>query len=124
MIFLPKFDADAGDAPDAAATALMGVPTFYTRLLRCPRLTPGVDAATCACSSPARRRCWPRRIASGGAAPGTSILERYGMTETNMNTSNPYDGDRVRRHGRLPLPGVNCAHRSETGKELPRARSA
>jgi malonyl-CoA/methylmalonyl-CoA synthetase len=38
---------------------------------------------------------------------GHAVLERYGMTETNMNTSNPYDGERVPGAGRLPLPGVS-----------------
>ena len=44
------------------------------------------------------------------ARTGHAILERYGMTETNMNTSNPYDGDRVPGTVGLPLPGVSSSH--------------
>lgn len=64
MIFLPKLDPDLIIKLMARATVLMGVPTFYTRLLQNPALSrrrPG----TCGCSSPARRRCSPRPIANG-----------------------------------------------------------
>ena len=55
------------------------------------------------------------------ARTGHAILERYGMTETNMNTSNPYDGDRVPGAVGLPLPGVTVRITDpETGQELPR----
>ena len=105
MIFMPGFDADAIiDAMDGATT-LMGVPTFYTRLLDSPRL--GHQAAS------------SMRLFISGSAPllasthedfaartGQRILERYGMTETGMNTSNPYDGDRRAGTVGLPLPGV------------------
>ena len=105
MIFMPGFDADAIiDAMDGATT-LMGVPTFYTRLLDSPRL--GYQAAS------------SMRLFISGSAPllasthedfaartGQRILERYGMTETGMNTSNPYDGDRRAGTVGLPLPGV------------------
>ena len=105
MIFLPKFDADAIIGALPRATAMMGVPTFYTRLLADPRLT--------------RDLVKHMRVFISGSAPllaethrafeartGHKILERYGMTETNMNTSNPYDGDRVPGSVGLPLPGV------------------
>ncbi|MCB5198366.1 malonyl-CoA synthase [Loktanella sp. TSTF-M6] len=105
MIFLPKFETDQIMAHLPRATALMGVPTFYTRLLDEDRF----DANLCA----------NMRLFVSGSAPllaetharfagrtGHRILERYGMTETNMNTSNPYDGDRRAGTVGLPLPGV------------------
>ena len=55
------------------------------------------------------------------ARTGHAILERYGMTETNMNTSNPYDGERVAGTVGFPLPGVEVRVADpETGRELPR----
>ena len=100
MIFLPKFDPREVLSLLPRATALMGVPTFYTRLLDQPGLT--------------REACADMRLFISGSAPllaethrafrertGHAILERYGMTETSMNTSNPYDGDRVAGLGRL-----------------------
>ena len=103
--FLPVFDADAIIAAMPSATALMGVPTFYTRLLDHPGLT--------------RKTVSNMRLFVSGSAPmlvdthenwqaatGHTILERYGMTETNMNTSNPYDGARRPGTVGLPLPGV------------------
>ncbi|MGP3698339.1 malonate--CoA ligase [Rhodobacter sp. NSM] len=105
MVFLPGFDLDAilGSMPEA--TAMMGVPTFYTRLLGDPRLT--------------RERASGMRLFVSGSAPllaethaefeartGHRILERYGMTETNMSTSNPYEGERRAGTVGFPLPGV------------------
>ena len=103
--FLPKFDADAIIAAMPNATALMGVPTFYTRLLDHPDLT--------------RETVSNMRLFVSGSAPllvdthekweaatGHRILERYGMTETNMNTSNPLKGDRRAGTVGFPLPGV------------------
>ncbi len=105
MIFLPKLDVDALIGWMPKATTMMGVPTFYTRLLDDPRLTPDLTAHM--------------RLFISGSAPllaethrdftartGHRILERYGMTETNMNTSNPYDGDRRPGTVGQPLPGV------------------
>ncbi len=120
MIFLPKFDADRIIDLMARATALMGVPTFYTRLLDNPRLT--------------REATAHMRLFVSGSAPllaethrewsartGHAVLERYGMTETGMNTSNPYDGDRVPGAVGFPLPGIAARVTDpETGKELPR----
>ncbi len=106
MIFQPRFDVT--DILDAMprATALMGVPTFYTRLLAHPGLT--------------REATRHMRLFISGSAPllaethrafaertGQQILERYGMTETNMITSNPYAGDRVAGTVGFPLPGVS-----------------
>ncbi|MGC1497887.1 MAG: malonyl-CoA synthase [Sulfitobacter sp.] len=105
MIFMPKLDVDQLVKFMPRATCLMGVPTFYTRLLDHPGFTAKSTAHM--------------RLFISGSAPllaethrafedrtGKSILERYGMTETNMNTSNPYEG--ARRAGTVghPLPGV------------------
>lgn len=105
LIFLPKFDADAILAAMRQATVLMGVPTFYVRLLDHPDLSP--------------EAVQNMRLFVSGSAPllaetherwrartGHVILERYGMTETNMNTSNPYDGERRAGSVGFPLPGV------------------
>ena len=119
MHFLPGFNADAilDAMPDA--TALMGVPTFYTRLLADPRLTKSHAANM--------------RLFISGSAPllaethkeweartGHRILERYGMTETNMNTSNPYEGERRAGTVGFPLPGVELRIMGENGKEVPK----
>jgi len=106
MIFLPKFDPELIIKLMARATVLMGVPTFYTRLLQSPALT--------------RESTKHMRLFVSGSAPlladthrewfartGHAVLERYGMTETNMNTSNPYDGDRVPGAVGHALPGVS-----------------
>lgn len=120
MIFLPKLDPDLIIKLMARATVLMGVPTFYTRLLQNPALS--------------RETTKHMRLFISGSAPllaethrewsartGHAVLERYGMTETNMNTSNPYDGERVPGAVGFPLPGVTVrVTEPETGKELPR----
>ena len=106
MIFQPRFDADALVAALPRATTLMGVPTFYTRLIDHPGLT--------------REATAHMRLFVSGSAPllaetharwrektGHVVLERYGMTETNMITSNPYDGERRPGAVGLPLPGVS-----------------
>jgi malonyl-CoA/methylmalonyl-CoA synthetase len=105
MYFLPRFDVDDVIGAMANGTVVMGVPTFYTRLLQDSRLTPELAANV--------------RLFTSGSAPltadthnafrqrtGLAILERYGMTETNMITSNPYDGDRLAGTVGMPLPGV------------------
>jgi malonyl-CoA/methylmalonyl-CoA synthetase len=120
MIFLPKFDPELIIKLMARATVLMGVPTFYTRLLQNPALT--------------KESTKHMRLFVSGSAPlladthreweartGHAVLERYGMTETNMNTSNPYDGQRVAGAVGHPLPGVTLRVTDpETGQELPR----
>src|ERR1700684_2278348 len=120
MIFLPKFDPEAVVKLMARATVLMGVPTFYTRLLQSPSLTHESTKHMrlfISGSAPllaATRREWAERT-------GHAVLERYGMTETNMNTSNPYDGDRVPGAVGHALPGVTVRVTDpETGKELGR----
>jgi malonyl-CoA/methylmalonyl-CoA synthetase len=105
LIFLPKFEIETVLALLPEATTMMGVPTFYTRLLDDPRFDRDLTAHM--------------RLFVSGSAPlladthvafeartGHRILERYGMTETSMNTSNPYDGDRRAGTVGLPLPGV------------------
>ena len=105
MIFLPKFDLDDIIEHLPNSTAIMGVPTFHTRLLSDSRFT--------------KELVQHMRLFVSGSAPllsethiqfenrtGHRILERYGMTETNMNTSNPYIGDRRAGTVGLPLPGV------------------
>jgi malonyl-CoA/methylmalonyl-CoA synthetase len=120
MHFLEKFDPDRILALMPEATALMGVPTFYVRLLQHAGLNRDVAARM--------------RLFVSGSAPllaethrewssrtGHAILERYGMTETNMNTSNPYDGERVPGSVGMALPGIAVRIADpETGRELPR----
>jgi len=106
MLWLSKFDAAECASLLARATVMMGVPTFYTRLLAEPAFT--------------RESCRTMRLFVSGSAPllpetftefeqrtGHRILERYGMTETGMNTSNPLDGPRVAGTVGRPLPGVD-----------------
>jgi malonyl-CoA/methylmalonyl-CoA synthetase len=118
MLFRSRFDPAEVLGLMGRATALMGVPTFYTRLLAQPEL----DAAAVAGmrlfvsgSAPLlaeTHREWTARTAK-------PILERYGMTETGMNTSNPYDGDRIPGSVGRPLPGVEVRITDpETGKPL------
>ena len=116
--FLSRFDVAEvlRQLPDC--TTMMGVPTFYGRLLK----EPAFDADTV-------RHI---RLFTSGSAPltaethqafrertGHAILERYGMTETNMNTSNPYDGERRPGTVGFPLPGVDLRITDrESGAEL------
>jgi malonyl-CoA/methylmalonyl-CoA synthetase len=118
MLFLPKFDAEEVMRLMPRATALMGVPTFYTRLLQHPGLT--------------REATAHMRLFVSGSAPllaethrewqaktGHAILERYGMTETGMNTSNPYERERIAGTVGFPLPGVDVRVTDpETAAEL------
>jgi malonyl-CoA/methylmalonyl-CoA synthetase len=123
MLFLPKFDADEVVRLLPEATVMMGVPTFYTRLLQHPGFT--------------RERCEKIRLFVSGSAPllaethrefrartGHAILERYGMSETLMNTSNPYEGERVAGSVGPPLPGVEVRIADpESGHALSEAES-
>lgn len=119
MLFLPKFDAAQVLARLPRATVFMGVPTYYTRLLA----EPTFDHA----------RCANMRLFISGSAPlladthrdfgqrtGHRILERYGMSETVMLTSNPYDaaeGERIAGTVGKALPGVDVRVVDETGRE-------
>ncbi|GGX63964.1 malonyl-CoA synthase [Tateyamaria omphalii] len=119
MIFLPKFDLDEVITELPRATAMMGVPTFYTRLLGDKRFTKELSAHM--------------RLFVSGSAPlladthiqfeertGHRILERYGMTETNMNTSNPYEGERRAGTVGFPLPGIEVKITDpKTGQTIP-----
>ncbi|WP_136418409.1 malonyl-CoA synthase [Herbaspirillum sp. ST 5-3] len=106
MIFLPKFDATEVMRHLPRSTVFMGVPTYYVRLL--------------AESAFDKNVCANMRLFVSGSAPlltdtfnefiartGHTILERYGMSETTMLVSNPYDGKRVGGTVGLPLPGVS-----------------
>jgi malonyl-CoA/methylmalonyl-CoA synthetase len=105
MIFMPHFDAAQVCALLPRATVFMGVPTYYTRLLALRQLE--------------RKASRGMRLFISGSAPllpdtfeefrartGQTILERYGLTETLMNTSNPLEGPRVAGSVGLPLPEV------------------
>jgi len=114
VIFLPRFDAAEVRALLPRSTVLMGVPTFYTRLL-------GLDGF-------GREDCRRMRLFISGSAPllaetwrefeartGMPILERYGMTETGMITSNPLDGERVPGTVGFALPDVAIRVAREDG---------
>ena len=118
VIFLPGFNANQVRRALADATVMMGVPTFYTRLLDNEEFT--------------REDCRNIRLFISGSAPlteqtftefeqrtGHRILERYGMTETNMITSNPLDGERVAGTVGYALPGIEVRVTSDSGEPLP-----
>jgi malonyl-CoA/methylmalonyl-CoA synthetase len=118
MIFLDRFDVPTVLRCLPRATVMMGVPTFYTRLLADPGFT--------------KETCRNMRLFISGSAPlleqtfdefrertGHTILERYGMTETGMNTSNPVDGPRLAGTVGLPLPGVSVRIVDDAGQDLP-----
>jgi malonyl-CoA/methylmalonyl-CoA synthetase len=115
---LPKFDAEEVLGLMPSSTVLMGVPTFYARLLAHPGLTREATAAM--------------RLFVSGSAPlmaethraftdrtGHAILERYGMTETCMNISNPLHGERRPGAVGLPLPGIEARITDDDGQPLP-----
>jgi malonyl-CoA/methylmalonyl-CoA synthetase len=117
MIWLPRFDPKEVVRHLAQATVFMGVPTMYVRLLD----EPAFDAAAVA----------NVRLFISGSAPlladtfrqfeartGQRILERYGMSETVMLTSNPYDGNRMAGTVGLPLPGVSVRVVDDAGRAL------
>lgn len=118
MIFMPRFDSEIILSLMKKATVLMGVPTFYVRLLETAKISRDAVAHM--------------RLFISGSAPllaethkqwktvtGAAILERYGMTETNMNTSNPYHGERQAGTVGMPLPGVEVrVANKDTGEEL------
>ncbi|MEX6634765.1 AMP-binding protein [Hyphococcus lacteus] len=119
MIFLTQFDADQIIDLMDEATVLMGVPTFYSRLLQVDRLD--------------RTRTSGMRLFVSGSAPllaeehkkfkdrtGHAILERYGMTETCMIATNPYGGERIPGAVGHPLPGIKLRiAASKSGEVLP-----
>ena len=107
MVFLPRFDADAVIGHLPRSTVMMGVPTFYTRLLARESFTADT--------------CRGMRLFISGSAPlaaqtfakfetrtGHRILERYGMSETLMSTSNPLAGERIGGTVGFALPGIEA----------------
>jgi malonyl-CoA/methylmalonyl-CoA synthetase len=118
MIWMPKFDAATVLAELPKATAMMGVPTFYTRLLAEPDF--------------GRAQTSGMRLFISGSAPllaethdafvertGHKILERYGMTEAGMITSNPYhDGERIAGTVGYALPGISVRIADDAGNEV------
>ena len=117
MLLLPRFDVDQVIDLMPRASVFMGVPTFYTRLLASDRFDRDV--------------CAHMRLFVSGSAPmleqthhefmertGHRILERYGMTECGMSTSNPLDGERKPGTVGLPLPGVSLRVVDEAGKPV------
>jgi malonyl-CoA/methylmalonyl-CoA synthetase len=126
MLWQSKFDPRQAIAWMSEATVFMGVPTLYTRMLAEPTLTQAATARM--------------RLFISGSAPllietfkdwqartGHTILERYGMSETIMLTSNPYAADarfggQTERRGStvgFPLPGVSLRVQDDAGKNLP-----
>ncbi len=121
LLWWSRFDAKQVIARMAEATVFMGVPTLYVRLLADPALT--------------REACRRMRLFVSGSAPllietfdafrertGHTILERYGMSETVMLTSNPcrpQDGERRGSTVGFPLPGVELRIHDERGEPCP-----
>lgn len=116
MLLLPAFDVREIMRLLPRATVMMGVPTFYTRLLAQADFTAETAKNI--------------RLFISGSAPlaatthrefsartGHAILERYGMTETNMNTSNPYEGERIPGSVGRPLPGIDIRIADPTSGE-------
>ena len=116
MIFCPRFDAAEACRLLPRATVFMGVPTYYVRLL-------GEDGF-------GGRQCSNVRLFVSGSAPlleqtfdefrertGHTILERYGMTECGMSTSNPLDGERRAGTVGVPLPGVDLRVTGDDGAQ-------
>jgi malonyl-CoA/methylmalonyl-CoA synthetase len=117
MLFLPRFEAAGVMRLLPRATVMMGVPTFYTRLLAQPDFGPEL--------------CGGMRLFISGSAPllaetfeafrartGHAILERYGLTETGMDTSNPLHGERIAGTVGPPLPGVEVRVADDEGRVL------
>ena len=117
-IFMAGFDAAQVVQAMPQATVLMGVPTFYVRLLEAADLAQAAAQMRLFVSGSAPLLA--ETHARWQAVTGHAILERYGMTETNMNTSNPYDGDRRAGTVGFALPGVEVIVTDPaSGAELP-----
>lgn len=117
VIFLDRFNTKRIIEELPKSTVMMGVPTFYVRLLKDPEFK--------------KDKCKNMRLFISGSAPllsetfhlfenliGKSILERYGMTETGMLTSNPYDGDRIAGTVGYLLPTVKGRISDENGRPV------
>jgi malonyl-CoA/methylmalonyl-CoA synthetase len=119
VIWLPKFELESVMRLMPEATVMMGVPTFYTRLLGNPSF--------------GREHCARMRLIISGSAPllaethqefeartGHKILERYGMTEAGMITSNPYKGgERIAGTVGYALPGISVRIATPEGEPVP-----
>lgn len=117
ITLLNRFDPEQIISLLPSSTVYMGVPTNYTRLLAQPELN--------------HDRCANMRLFTSGSAPllthtfddfksrtGHTIVERYGMSETGMNTSNPLNGERKAGTVGIPLPGVDCRVLDSEGHEV------
>ena len=117
MVWCEGFNAEEAIENLPNCTVMMGVPTYYTRLLSNSKLK--------------KECCSNMRLFISGSAPllketfvnfqdktGHTILERYGMTETGMNTSNPLDGERRAGTVGLPLSGVTVRVVDGSGEEM------
>ena len=117
MLWNPAFEAISAMAQLERSTVMMGVPTYYTRLLALPEFDSGC--------------CKSMRLFISGSAPllsstftefeqrtGQRILERYGMTETGMSTSNPLNGARKAGTVGFPLPGIDVRVEDDQGNTL------
>jgi malonyl-CoA/methylmalonyl-CoA synthetase len=122
VYFLPRFNPQQVIEYLPKSTVMMGVPTFYTRLLDTAEFN--------------QQACANMRLFIAGSAPlladthrefeqrtGHRILERYGMTETGMITSNPYVGERVAGTVGFALPGISVRIADDQGNELPRGET-
>lgn len=119
MLYCPKFDVETVKRLLPRATVFMGVPTFYVRLLADPDFGPddcGKMRLFISGSAPLQEKTW-REFKS---RTGFEIVERYGMTECGMSTSNPLNGERKPGTVGLPLEGVSLRIVGDTEKPLPR----
>ncbi|MBI2815379.1 MAG: AMP-binding protein [Acidobacteria bacterium] len=121
MIFLLKFDPATVTRYLPHTTVFMGVPTYFTRLLEYPDFT--------------REACRGMRLFISGSAPlleqtfaafrdrtGFELVDRYGLTETGINSSLPVDGARIPGSVGLPLPGVTIRVADDQGAEVPQGQ--
>ncbi len=114
MLWHARFDARNVMASLPHATVMMGVPTFYSRLLA--EADFGVPScATVRLFVSGSAPLLPATFDEFAARTGKTILERYGMTETGMNTSNPLNGERRCGSVGLPLPGISVRVVDEHG---------
>jgi malonyl-CoA/methylmalonyl-CoA synthetase len=116
-VLLPRFEPDA--VLDAVrrhqATMFFGVPTMFHRLSRSPRVAELGALRLCVSgSAPLPPSLWERIL----RASGQEVLERYGLTETLINTANPCDGERRPGSVGLPLPGVQVRLTEEKSGEI------
>jgi len=118
MVWHAGFDADHALDAMPRASVFMGVPTYYTRLLASPKLTKD-HVKTMRLFVSGSAPLLPETFNSFHERTGHAILERYGMTETGMNTSNPLSGERRVGTVGFPLPGIELRIADDQGKALP-----